>query len=64
MELTMTKKIATMIHSLAHTEQVVQKVINFFDQEGVADAAGIRLGACARMRLEKLLREIQDEARI
>lgn len=47
-----------------HEERVIQKVINFFDANATADHAGIILGKSCRDGLKKLIREIQDEARI
>lgn len=50
--------------ALSHTQKVVQSIINYFDTNALADAAGIRLPNVSRKGLEKLIREIQDEARI
>ena len=44
-------------------ERMVQTFLNFFDEHGVVDAAGIRLTAASRKRLKSLIREVQDEAR-
>lgn len=47
-----------------HTQKVVQRVINYFDENALADCAGIILPKCSRKGLEKLIRDIQDDVRI